>query len=84
MRDHFGNMCDRVGQDARAGGMMMCRDFHRGLIPEIRDKGTERRQQCKNQQIMIWNEEASQGGNSCNSVYPPTHTACLHPHCEVK
>ena len=23
MRDHFGNMCKRVGQDARAGGMMM-------------------------------------------------------------
>ena len=43
MRDHIGNICDRVGQNARAEGMMMCREFYRGLISENGSKGTERR-----------------------------------------
>ena len=59
MRDHFGNMCDRVGQDARAGGMMMCRDFRWGLISEKGDQKRPKEQECKNQQKMIWNGEAS-------------------------
>lgn len=47
MRDPFGNMCDGVGQDARARGMMMRRDSHRGLISEKGDNETDRTQGTK-------------------------------------
>ena len=51
MRDHFGNMCERVGQGACAGGMMMCVcicvavDLYRSLISEHESNATVRREQ---------------------------------------
>ena len=49
MRDHFGNMIERVGQGACAGGMMKCVrvavDLYRSLISEQEYNATVRRVQ---------------------------------------